>query len=207
MRSLDDGWIRTPLFRAPSLRGGKEAQVDAESRHFFAEKLAEENLGEALRSARGHANADQPLYKYHSRVMGSLRAPQVLPDELSFSASRSGGPGGQNVNKVATRVTATFNARESPALTPDQRARIESRLRHRISKDGNLQTVSQTYRSQARNRTDAMERMQALIDSAFVVRRRRRKTKPTQASVRRRLEAKSRRSLAKRLRRRPHEDR
>ena len=138
--------------------------------------------------------------------MSLLRAPRIPLDEFSFSASRSGGPGGQNVNKVATRVTVTFNVSESPSLTPEQRDQIESRLAHRISKVGSLQTVSQTYRSQARNRIDAMERMQVLIDSAFVTRRKRRKTRPTQASVRKRLESKSRRSLAKKSRSRPPQE-
>ena len=138
--------------------------------------------------------------------MSLLRTPRIPLDEFSFSASRSGGPGGQNVNKVATRVTVTFNVRESPSLTSEQREQIESRLARRISKEGSLQTVSQTYRSQAKNRIDAMERMQALIDSAFVTRQRRRKTRPTRASVKKRLEAKSRRSLAKKLRSRPQEE-
>ena len=138
--------------------------------------------------------------------MSLLRAPRIPLDEFSFSASRSGGPGGQNVNKVATRVTVTFNVRESPSLTSEQREQIESRLARRISKAGSLQTVSQTYRSQAKNRIDAMERMQALIDSAFVTRRKRRKTRPTRASVKKRLEAKGRRSLAKKLRSRPQEE-
>lgn len=132
-----------------------------------------------------------------------LKAPQVPLEEFSFSASRSQGPGGQNVNKLNTRVTVTFNVETSPSLSDEQRDRIKAKLANRISKEGNIQVSAQSHRSQRRNREEALERMQLLLASAFVRRRKRRRTRPTQASIRKRLEAKKRRGELKKQRRKP----
>lgn len=82
----------------------------------------------------------------------------IAEDELKFSAARSSGPDGQHVNKVNTRITLWFDVGGSPSLNPDQKRRILSRLKTRISKDKRLRVVSQRHRSQAANREAAIER-------------------------------------------------
>jgi len=87
-----------------------------------------------------------------------------IPDgEVEFAVSRSGGPGGQNVNKVSTRVTLRFNVDASSVLTPELRRRIYSKLASRINKDGVLQVTSQRTRSQELNRADVLERFATLL--------------------------------------------
>ena len=92
---------------------------------------------------------------------------EIPGNELEFAVSRSGGPGGQNVNKVSTRVTLRFNVDASEVLTPDQRRRIHAKLSSRINKDGILQVTSQRTRSQELNRVDVMERFAELLREAL----------------------------------------
>ncbi len=119
--------------------------------------------------------------------------------EVSFS--RSPGPGGQNVNKVSTRVTVLFDVMSCAALTRTQKARIYKHLATRISRDGRLRVVSRRERTQARNRTAAQTRLIELLTEATRERKSRRKTKPTAGSRERRLDAKRRRGELKRQRR------
>ncbi len=121
-------------------------------------------------------------------------------DELSFAASRSGGPGGQNVNKVNTRVMLRFDVAGSPSLTDWQRARIRSRLATRITKDGVLVIASQRHRTQSANRAATVERFAELLRDALTRRRVRKKTRVPKSVVERRLEAKKRRGRLKRQR-------
>ena len=124
-----------------------------------------------------------------------------IPDsELIFVASRSGGPGGQNVNKVSSRVTLLFDVAKSPSLTRWQRSRISERLAARINSKGILRVTSQTTRSQDMNRVDATERFADLLRNALVVERKRIKTRVTTGSRERRLERKRQRSTVKRQR-------
>lgn len=88
-------------------------------------------------------------------------------DELTFTASRSAGPGGQNVNKVNTRITLWFNVAASPNLSPEQKERIAARLSTRVSKDGILRVVSQGSRSQLANRDTAILRFIALLQEVL----------------------------------------
>jgi ribosome-associated protein len=128
----------------------------------------------------------------------------AIPDgELTFSASRSGGPGGQNVNKVATRVTLAFDVAGSAALSPDQRARILERLAARISKNGVLRVVSQRHRTQAANRKATLERFVELIRGALAEEAPRVPTRPTRTSRERRVAAKKSRGRLKQERARP----
>jgi len=114
---------------------------------------------------------------------------------------RASGPGGQNVNKVATAVQLRFDAANSPALTDEIRARLARLAGRRMTDDGVVIITAQRFRTQNRNRQDAMHRLVELIREAAEPPRRRRKTKPPPASKERRLEDKRRRSQTKQLRR------
>ena len=131
----------------------------------------------------------------------------AIPEgELRFTASRSGGPGGQNVNKVATRVTLTFDVGGSPSLSPDQKARIRERLATRISGDGVLRVVSQRHRTQAANRKAAVERFVELLRVALAEEPPRVPTRPTRVARERRVASKKLRARVKEARRRPNVD-
>ncbi len=136
--------------------------------------------------------------------MIEIREDLAIPDdEVTFAFSRSGGPGGQNVNKVATRVTLLFDVAGSRALSPDQKARILDRLRTRVSRAGVLRVVSQATRSQSANRAASVERFAALLRGALASARPRTATTAPPAERARRLDAKHRRGLVKRGRRPP----
>ncbi|MEA2599612.1 MAG: ribosome-associated protein [Acidobacteriota bacterium] len=127
-----------------------------------------------------------------------------LPDEeLSFTTSRSGGPGGQNVNKLETRVTVRFDLVGSPSLSEEQRARLRERLATRITKDGVLHVTSQRHRSQMANRDAAVERFVELVQEALREEVPRKKTRPSRAAKARRLDEKRHHSGRKRDRSAP----
>lgn len=128
--------------------------------------------------------------------------PHLSIDEAEISESfvRGSGPGGQNVNKVATAVQLRFDVRGSPSLPEDVRTRLERLAGKRLTADGVLVLIAQRHRTQERNREDALARLIALIREATERPKPRRATKPTFASKRRRLETKARRSQVKRLR-------
>ena len=125
---------------------------------------------------------------------------EIPESEIEFIASRSGGPGGQNVNKVSSRITLRFDLQRSAALNEEQRARIRSRLSSRISKEGVLQVSSQRTRSQDLNREDAVERFAELLRSALHEEKRRVKTRATHASKEDRLQEKRKRTAVKQAR-------
>ena len=122
-------------------------------------------------------------------------------EELSFRATRSGGPGGQHVNTSATRVEVRWNVTESPSLSDEQRQRLLERLGGRIDARGNLRVVADERRSQLRNREAALERLNSLVSDALKPRKKRKKTRPPRAADERRLDEKRRRGNAKRDRR------
>ena len=130
--------------------------------------------------------------------MGSSHGSRFhLPDrELTWRFSRSSGPGGQHVNTTDTRVELSWRPATSDALTDAQRSIVMQQLRHRIV-DGVITIVSSQYRSQHRNREAAKVRLEQLVRAALVPRRQRRATKPSRASVERRLAAKKKRSQTK----------
>ncbi len=133
-----------------------------------------------------------------------VRRGLVIPAaELRESASRSSGPGGQNVNKTSTRVTLRWDVGASEALSESQRRRILSKLASRITLGGELVVHAQAHRTQRRNRELARERMAELLREAILTKRRRVATKPSRASRERTLEAKKRRSSVKRGRAKP----
>jgi ribosome-associated protein len=121
--------------------------------------------------------------------------------DLSFEYSRSGGPGGQNVNKVNTRVTVLFDVGACASLNEEQKGRIRRRLETRISGAGVLRVSSQRHRTQAANKAAAIERFAELLSEAMRRRPVRKKTRAPRAAAERRLEAKKRRSSTKEGRR------
>jgi len=132
------------------------------------------------------------------RITDTLSIPL---SELRFRFARSGGPGGQHVNRSATQVELLFDVVGSPSLNEAQRRRVFNRLRSRIDKEGVLHLVSQESRSQLRNREEVVQRFQVLMREALRVPKRRLPTRPTRASQERRLKEKRRRSEIKRGRR------
>jgi ribosome-associated protein len=131
------------------------------------------------------------------RINDQLSIPK---DELSFTATRSSGPGGQHVNKASTRVTLSFDLANSPSLTPDQKQLLLERLPTRISKQGVLRVVSQKTRSQAANREVALERFVELLQQALEVPPQRKPTKVTAAAKEKRIAHKKHRGHLKRER-------
>jgi ribosome-associated protein len=121
--------------------------------------------------------------------------------ELTFRATRSGGPGGQHVNTSSTRVELLWNVERTRALSDQQRSRVREKLASRLDGDGNLRVVASAYRSQARNREDAEERLAALVRRALAVPKARKKTRPSRAAVQSRLDSKRLKSNKKRERR------
>ena len=131
----------------------------------------------------------------------------VLPeDELQLEATRSGGPGGQNVNKVATRITLRWSVAGSRVLDEVQRARLLQRLAHRLTRGGEIVIHAAGSRSQVENRRAARERLAELLHLALEVPVERKASRPTRASRKRRLASKQRRAATKQRRQRPSHD-
>jgi ribosome-associated protein len=133
----------------------------------------------------------------------SIGSPAIPDDELVFVAARASGPGGQNVNKVETKIRLAFDFRSSRALSERQKA-ILSRsktIQAACNLDGVILITAQEHRSQGMNKAEAKKRLIQLITTALKPIPKRIKTKPTLASKRRRLESKTHRSATKRLRR------
>lgn len=134
--------------------------------------------------------------------------PQVrIPmHEIVLTAISGGGPGGQHVNKSATRIALQWNVRTTQALRDEQRERVLTQLASRLDTDGQLRIVAGEYRSQQQNRRAALARLQQLIARALVVPRVRRATRPSRGAVQERLTDKRKRAETKRQRRRDHDE-
>jgi ribosome-associated protein len=131
----------------------------------------------------------------------------TIPDaEFTVDTARSGGPGGQNVNKVESKVVVRWRPAESASLPPAVRARLLARLAGKLTGEGDLIVTSQRTRDQGRNRDDAFDKIRQLVLAAATPPKVRRATKPTRASQVRRVEDKARRSARKQDRRTPDHD-
>jgi len=122
--------------------------------------------------------------------------------ELTFKTSRSGGAGGQHVNKTETRVELFFNVRYSKALSMQQKIVLQKKLRSKLTEGGELRIVVSDTRSQIRNKEIAIQRFFALIKKELIIPKKRKLTKPTKGSVQRRLEGKSKKADIKKNRKR-----
>ena len=128
---------------------------------------------------------------------------QIPDSEFTFAFSRSGGPGGQNVNKVCSKALMTWDATRSPSIPQDVRQRFLLRYRRRITKEGLLQITSQRYRDQGRNTQDCLNKLAELLLSVAVAPTKRKPTAPSRGAKQRRLQDKHVQSDKKQSRRRP----
>lgn len=141
---------------------------------------------------------------YYRRAMNTRPSITIPESELRFLFARSGGPGGQNVQKVETKVTVVFDYLASSCLTWEEKGRIgrHATVQSKLDSDGAIAIVSQEHRTQARNREEAIKKLHALLAHALYKPRKRVPTKKTRSSERRRLQGKRMRSEVKDARRR-----
>lgn len=136
-------------------------------------------------------------------VTGRVRIPA---SEIAWEFAHSGGPGGQNVNKVSSQARLRWDVEASEALGPDQKRRVRAALGNRITKEGVLQITAAESRSQLGNRRIAKERFRELLAEALRPAKRRKRTRPTRAGRERRLDEKKRQAEKKQRRRSPGRD-
>lgn len=127
----------------------------------------------------------------------------VLLTELTFKAVRSSGPGGQHVNKTASKVEVIFYIDTSEALTDDEKQRLNERMKGRVSADGKLSVQSSRSRSQHKNKALAIDKLIVLLTENLKTSKPRKKTKPSRASIEKRLKAKRNQALRKENRKPP----
>lgn len=128
---------------------------------------------------------------------------ELLQNELVFTTSRSSGPGGQNVNKVNSKVTLQFDVTKSAALTDEEKQIIIAKLRSRITGEGVLTLSAQDKRSQLQNKEEVLLKFDRLLAKAFEKRKKRKPTRPSKSAVQNRLKRKKAHSEKKKFRRNP----
>jgi len=131
---------------------------------------------------------------------------RIPEEEFTWSFARSGGPGGQNVNKVASKALLSWDVEKTACLSIPVKIRLKTLQRRRFTKEGILQIVSQRYRDQERNRQDCLDKLREMVLEALVVPKSRKPSRPTRGSREARLRAKKIRSGIKSGRRPPSED-
>jgi len=134
------------------------------------------------------------------------RSVQIPEREFHWQFARSGGPGGQHVNKTSTKAVLRWNTRDSPSLPDGVRRRFLETYRTRINQDGELLLTSDQYRSQSQNIEDCLERLRTMLLAVLHPPKKRRATRPTRASKERRLTQKKQTGSKKRLRKKPRLD-
>jgi len=127
----------------------------------------------------------------------------TIINELTFKTTRSSGPGGQNVNKVSSKVILSFNLQESQGLTESEKATILTKLSSKLTSQGTLVISSEETRSQLKNKELAIKRLITLLSNSLIIPKKRIPTNPTKASKKRNLDTKKQRSNIKNLRKKP----
>lgn len=143
------------------------------------------------------------IFALHGMTSARKITVALIHPEISFTASRSSGPGGQNVNKVNSRITLRFDVVNSNILTHEERHDLILKLAPVITKDGVLMLSSQESRSQEANKAAVLEKLDTLLTAAFRKKKTRKPTKPSKASKAKRVDQKKKRSETKKWRRRP----